>query len=62
MGPQEETLWQKRKSYAGKDGRLVHNAEATKTGEKQPEMTYYVNICNYSTPDVVEIPQKPTDI
>ena len=62
MVPQEETLWQKRKSYVGKDGRLVHNAEATKTGGKQPKTTYYVNICNYSTPDVVAIPQKPTNI
>lgn len=62
MVPQGETLCQKRKSYAGKGGRLVHNAEATKTGEKQPETTCYVNICNYSTPDIVKIPQKPTDI
>jgi hypothetical protein len=50
------------KSSAETGGKVGHNAGATKTGRKQHNATTYVNICNYSTPDIVEDRQKTSYI
>ena len=53
MGQGRKTACQKRKSSGEKRGALVHNAEATKKEKNRPDLTTYVNDCNYPTPDIV---------
>ena len=62
MASREETCCQMGKSSAETGGKVGHNAGATKTGRKQHNATTYVNICNYSTPDIVENSEITTDI
>ena len=62
MGLGENACCQIVKSSVEKRFRLVHNAEATKTDEKTHGATIYVNICNQTTPDIVEKRQGTTDI
>ena len=57
-----ETCCQKRKSYGEMGCGLGHNAGATKNAGKNQTPTTYVNICNYSTPDIVPVREKPTYI
>jgi len=49
----EKNIWQKRKSSDENTPGLGHNAGATKKDKKNQMPTTYVNICNYSTPDIV---------
>ena len=62
MGFGEDAVCQKEKSSAENRHRLGHNAGATKKLSKEHNSTTYVNICNYSTPHVVEKRQGMTDI
>ena len=41
---------------------VVHNAEVTIIPIKLHNLTPYVNNCNYSTPDIVEVRRKTTNI
>ena len=50
----EDTLYQKEKSSAENRYRLGHNAGVTKKWRRKHNPTTYVNICNYSTPYIVE--------
>lgn len=58
----EDALCQKEKSSAENGYGLGHNAGATKICRKEHNSTAYVNICNYSTPDIVETRRNTTDI
>ena len=58
----EDALCQKEKSSAENRYRLGHNAGATKKRRRKHNPTTYVNICNYSTPDIVETGREATDI
>ena len=62
MGLRENACCQIVKSSVEKRFRLVHNAEATKKDEKAHGATIYVNICNYSTPDIVGYRENTTYI
>ena len=55
-----KTCCQKRKSCDKMGVGLGHNAEATKKRNKTHNATTYVNICNYSTPDIVRISKETT--
>ena len=58
----EDTLCQKEKSSAENRYRLGHNAGVTKKRRRKHNPTTYVNICNYSTPDIVGNRQRVTNI
>jgi len=62
MAYRGESCSQKRKSSDKMKVKLVHNAEATNRAQKKQTATTYVNICNYSTPDIVWMCGKTTYI
>ena len=62
MGLQVGTICQKKKSSVAKHNGLGDNAGLTGNILIKHELTGYVNICNYSTPDIVGKGQEKTDI